>query len=99
MAEWLELGRDAKLPEAASPEVQRRTEQRSVVLQLERLMSYPMVARGVTEGRIALHGWHYVIEDGEVHVLDFELGTFVPASKAGAEAASDDPAWDVSRLQ
>ncbi|HQR12602.1 MAG TPA: carbonic anhydrase [Casimicrobiaceae bacterium] len=99
MAEWLELGRDAVLPEPVSPDVLRRTEQRAVMLQLERLMSYPMVAIRVAEGRIALHGWHYVIEEGDVHVLDLESGDFVPASQTGGDAASADPAWDVSRLQ
>ncbi len=62
-------------------------------------MSYPMVASRVAEGRIALHGWHYVIEEGDVHVLDLESGDFVPASQTGGEAANADPAWDVSRLQ
>jgi len=99
MAAWLELARDAVLPQAASPEVLRETEQRAVVLQLERLMGYPMVSRRVGEGRIALHGWHYVIEDGEVHVLDVERGVFVPASRAGVEGMDADPAWDANRLQ
>ena len=40
-----------------------------MVLQLERLMEYPMVRSRVQSGQISLHGWHYVIEDGEVHVL------------------------------
>jgi carbonic anhydrase len=65
-----------------SPEALRRTEQRSVVLQLERLMGYPMVRERVEAGRLALHGWHYVIEDGEVHVFDVRSGGFVPASTA-----------------
>ncbi len=64
------------------PEVLRRTEQRSVVLQLERLMDYPMVRRRVEAGELTLHGWHYVIEDGEVHVFDVKSGRFVPASLA-----------------
>lgn len=98
MAEWLELGRDAMVPEPPSPEVLRRTEQRAVVLQLERLMSYPMVSRRVAEGRIALHGWHYVIEEGEVHVLDVERGAFVPAGGPGRDPG-DDPAREVSLLQ
>ena len=51
-------------------------------LQLERLMEYPMVRRRVAEGQISLHGWHYVIEDGEVHVFDVESGHFVAASVA-----------------
>lgn len=64
------------------PEALRRTEQRVIVLQLERLMDYPMVRRRVASGELALHGWHYVIEDGEVHVLDIASGAFVPASQA-----------------
>lgn len=64
------------------PEVLRRTEQRAVVLQLERLMEYPMVRSRVQSGQISLHGWHYVIEEGEVHVFDVKSGRFVPASAA-----------------
>ena len=82
LAAWLELGREAALPVQVTPEALRRTEQRSVVLQLERLMGYPMVRERVEAGRLALHGWHYVIEDGEVHVFDVRSGSFVPASSA-----------------
>jgi carbonic anhydrase len=64
------------------PEVLRRTEQRAVVLQLERLMDYPMVRQRVEARQLSLHGWHYVIEDGEVHVFDVMRGGFVPASQA-----------------
>ena len=63
------------------PEVLRRTEQRVIALQLERLMDYPMVRRRVDAGELTLHGWHYVIEDGEVNVLDVATGAFVPASE------------------
>jgi carbonic anhydrase len=31
---------------------------------------------------LTLHGWHYVIEDGEVHVFDVQRGCFVPAAHA-----------------
>lgn len=82
LAAWLELGREAALPVQISPEALRRTEQRAVVLQLERLMGYPMVRAQVEAGKLALHGWHYVIEDGEVHVFDVKSGEFVPASSA-----------------
>jgi carbonic anhydrase len=64
------------------PDALRRTEQRAVVLQLERLMDYPMVRERVEAGTLALHGWHYVIEDGEVHVFDVQRGGFVPAAQA-----------------
>lgn len=79
---WLTLTQEALLPLAPCPDVLRRTEQRTVVLQLERLMAYPMVQREVQAGRLTLHGWHYVIEDGEVHVLDARTGDFVAASQA-----------------
>ncbi|MBS0392287.1 MAG: carbonic anhydrase [Proteobacteria bacterium] len=75
------------------PEVLRRTEQRAVVLQLERLMDYPMVRRGVQEGRITLHGWHYVIEEGEVHVFDVHSGGFVAASKAQSSGTGPYPPY------
>ena len=79
---WLDLGREAVLPLQAGPEALRRTEQRAVVLQLERLMDYPMVRSRVEAGQLSLHGWHYVIEDGEVHVFDVQTGRFVAASQA-----------------
>jgi carbonic anhydrase len=82
LAAWLELGREAALPVQVTPEALRRTEQRAVVLQLERLMGYPMVREQVEAGEVTLHGWHYVIEEGEVHVFDVKLGEFIPASSA-----------------
>lgn len=98
MKQWLELGRDAALPQDPSEEVLRRTEQRSVVLQLERLLDYPMVRRCVEAGKLYLRGWHYVIEEGKVLVLDIESGRFQPFD-ATAVAAPDDPLAGVDRLQ
>jgi carbonic anhydrase len=83
LGRWLGLGRDACLPVAdPSPDALRRTEQRTVILQLERLMDYPMVRERVEAGGLTLHGWHYVIEDGEIHVFDVATGRFVPASRS-----------------
>jgi carbonic anhydrase len=36
----------------------------------------------VEQGSLTLHGWYYVIEDGEIHVFDAQQGDFVPASVA-----------------
>ena len=77
---WLKLADEALLPVQSSPEALHRTEQRAVVLQLERLMDYPMDRREVEAGNLTLHGWHYVIEDGEIHVFDAQKGDFVAAS-------------------
>lgn len=100
MAKWLELGRDAVLPVTLSEGALRRTEQRSVALQLERLMDYPMVRRRMEEGRLCLRGWHYLIEEGKVLVLDVESGLFAPFD-AGLQQAGDrnDPLAGVDLLQ
>lgn len=79
---WLQLADEALLPVQVSPEALYRTEQRSVVLQLERLLNYPMVRRAVEALKLHLHGWHYVIEQGEVHVFDAQMGQFVPSSES-----------------
>lgn len=81
---WLKLLQEALLPVQPGPEAMRRTEQRAVVLQLERLMEYPMVRRSVEAGQLTLHGWHYVIEEGEIHIFDVHQGSFVPASIASS---------------
>ena len=80
---WLKLADEALMPVQPAPEALLRIEQRAVVLQLERLMAYPMVRRCVEAGTLSLHGWHYVIEDGEIHVFDALTGDFVPASQSG----------------
>jgi len=80
---WLDLGREAVLPVQPGPEALRRTEERSVLIQLERLMDYPMVRARVERRELALHGWHYVIEAGEVNVFDVSTGRFVAATLAG----------------
>jgi carbonic anhydrase len=80
LAKWLELAQDATLPDTLSEDALRRTEQRSIVLQLERLMSYPMVRENVEKGELFLHGWHYMIEEGEVSILDVQSGKFIPAN-------------------
>ena len=79
---WLKLVQEALLPVQPGLEAMRRTEQRSVVLQLERLMDYPMVRREVEAGTLTLHGWHYVIEEGDIHIFDARQGDFVPAALA-----------------
>lgn len=75
---WLKHAREAVLPVTVSDEALRRVEQRSVVLQLAHLMTYPMVERRVGQGQLFLHGWHYSIADGQILVFDAAQGRFVP---------------------
>jgi carbonic anhydrase len=77
---WLELARPAVADTAMSEENLRKTEMRSVVLQLERLLSFPMVRERVERGELCLHGWYYVIEEGQVLGLDPSSGEFRPLS-------------------
>ncbi len=95
LSHWLDLGREAVLP-VAEPglDAYRRTEQRAVILQLERLMGYPMVRQQVENGGMTLHGWHYVIEEGEVHVFDVQKQAFVAASLADHAGTGPYPAYD-----
>ena len=39
-----------------------------------------MVSPEVVAGTLAVHGWHYVVEDGEIRIVDAQQGCFVPAS-------------------
>lgn len=87
--EWLELAREAVLPVTESDGALRRVEQRSVVLQMERLMTFPMVRQRVEAGTLFLHGWHYIIEDGRVLVLDVKSGAFVPIELPGSAPGPD----------
>ncbi|RPJ45027.1 MAG: hypothetical protein EHM16_13885, partial [Betaproteobacteria bacterium] len=72
--------------------------QRSVALQLERLMDYPMVRRRAEEGRLYLRGWHYLIEEDRVLVLDVESGQFEPFDAALQAARANDPLAGVNLL-
>ena len=98
MAKWLDLGRDAVLPVTLSEEALRRTEQRSVALQLERLAEYPMVRSRLEQGRLFLRGWHYLIEEGKVLVLDVESGRFEPFDAALQAAREKDPLAGINLL-
>jgi carbonic anhydrase len=77
---WLDLARTAKVGDEISEANLRRTEKRAIVLQLERLMTFPMIRERVERGALCLHGWYYVIEEGQVLGLDAHSGEFQPLS-------------------
>jgi len=76
VSKWLELGRDAMLEGTVTEDLLRRTEQRAIAIQVERLLSFPVVRDRVERGLVSLHGWHYIIEEGRVYFLDVEDGVF-----------------------
>ena len=77
---WLSLGRPARMETDGEPDgpTLRRSERRNVAVQLERLLTYPMVRDRAERGDLSLHGWLYVIEDGQVLALDVDRGEFSP---------------------
>lgn len=76
---WLRTAEEAKLDAPPDERVLRRTERRSVALQLGRLARYPAVREHVERDALALHGWHYRLAEGRVDVLDVDRGEFRPA--------------------
>lgn len=76
VSRWLDLARDARLDRPLDEETLRLTEKRSIALQLTRLISFPVVAERVEQGTLSLHGWHYLIEEGRVEILDIARGEF-----------------------
>ncbi|MGW3263239.1 carbonic anhydrase [Streptomyces sp. NPDC001056] len=50
--------------------------QSHVLTQLLRLRSYPCVERGLTEGRLGLHGWYYEVHTGAVRAHRADTDTF-----------------------
>jgi len=80
MTRWLELARPAVVDREMTEANLRRTEMRSIVVQLERLVRFPAVRERVERGDLCLHGWYYVIEEGRVLGLDAHSGEFRPLS-------------------
>lgn len=78
ISRWIELGREARLDEEPTRPALHRTEQRAIALQVSRLSTYPMVRDRLEAGELSLHGWHYIIEEGRVDVLDVDRGEFRP---------------------
>lgn len=94
---WVALAGEAKLDGELSEATLRRTEQRSVVLQIERLLQYPLVRERVERGALAVHGWYYVIEDGRVEVLDWERGEFISPDEAAQNGGEGQVSEDATR--
>lgn len=72
-----ELARDA-----APGTLQRLLAYENVLVQLENLLSYPVVARALEENRIELHGWVYDLQGATLEVYDPQQNAFLPAPKS-----------------
>jgi carbonic anhydrase len=52
--------------------------QENVLVQLEHLRTYPCVAKGLAQNKLAIHGWVYEIESGEVYIYESDYQQFLP---------------------
>ena len=80
---WLTLGKKAKSfallalgKDADEEQLCRLTEKLSVVSQIENLLTYPDVKKGVENDTLHIHGWVYDIESGEIEYYDPDAGKF-----------------------
>ena len=79
---WLEQAhgvRDRVLAEVGPENPEKRewlTEQMNIVEQMKHLLSYPFIADQYIEGKVKIHGWHYIIETGEIFAWERSKGYF-----------------------
>ncbi|MBE2985163.1 carbonic anhydrase [Campylobacter sp. RM9344] len=52
------------------------TERLNVINSIENILTYPNVERNYLDGNLAIYGWHYIIETGEIFSYDLESKTF-----------------------
>ena len=64
------------------------TVEENVLVQMENLRTHPVVAAGLSKGKLKLHGWVYKIETGQVFAYDPERGQVVPLAEAPAVPVS-----------
>jgi carbonic anhydrase len=78
LAAWIDLMAPAKArcAHCEGPEAQTALERENVKLSLERLMTFPFVSQAVAEGRLALEGMRFGIEDGKLEVYDPAIEAF-----------------------
>lgn len=62
--------------EAGEAERLRWLEKAAIGLSLRNLQSFPWIAERVQAGKLALHGWHFDLQHGQIQALDGTSGRF-----------------------
>ncbi|MBU6406348.1 MAG: carbonic anhydrase [Alphaproteobacteria bacterium] len=78
LAAWIDLIAPAKARCAACSDgdLQTALERENVKLSLERLLTFPFVAEAASDGRLALEGARFGIQDGKLEIYDAIEGVF-----------------------
>jgi carbonic anhydrase len=70
--DWVRLAEGARteverdMPDATCQDQQRSCEQRAILISLHNLMTFPWVRERVENNALALHGWYFDIEHGQM---------------------------------
>ena len=81
--DWMSLVEAARLQvmrdfgDASKEMQQRECEQRAIVVSLQNLMSFEWIAERVAKGTLALHGWYFDIESGQLLAYQADRVAFV----------------------
>ena len=75
----------ARLADRKGPRALDQLSQGNVLLQLEHLRTYPMVAQEEAAGRLRLHGFWFDIAEAEVLAYEAAAGAFTALDEAHAE--------------
>ncbi len=84
IGDWMHLADNARvevereMPHAAEEERQRACEQRAILISLGNLMTFSWVRERVENGTLALHGWYFDIEHGQMLQHNPATQTFEP---------------------
>jgi carbonic anhydrase len=54
-----------------------RLSQTNVLVQLDNLLSYPLVSEGVLSGLLGLHGWWFDVANGDVYAYEEQFNRFM----------------------
>jgi carbonic anhydrase len=90
---WVSIAAKAReqvlrdLPNASRPVQAKACEQAAIALSIENLRSFPWIGERVEAGVLALHGWYFDLEHGELLQYDAPTGRF-----AALVARPDGPA-------
>jgi carbonic anhydrase len=82
IAKWLGIAEDARqhvlkdFPNQPQELHAHACEQAAILVSLENLMSYPWISKRVEEGQLALHGWYFDMQRGELLEYSSETGSF-----------------------
>lgn len=82
IANWMQIADEARrrtlvIARHKSIEDQLRTlEREAIKTSLANLLSFPWIAERVEDGRLAIHGWYFDLDDGNMYVFTPETDTF-----------------------